>query len=408
MKILLLTQYFWPEDFRINDLAAGLVQKGHEVTVITGIPNYPGGKYFSGYGLFRNLRQEHCGVKVLRLPVIPRGKGGRLRIAINYLSFLASTLIFAPFLCRGKIDVIFFSLSPLAEGIPAVLLKKLKKASLVFWVQDLWPESLSASKVFLNPFLHDIIRKIISRIYNSCDRILVQSRSFAPFINKMGVAQERISYFPNFAEDFYQPLEPGPDAPERKVLPRGFIVMFAGNIGASQDFPTIISAAEKLKEHPQINWVIIGEGRMLRWAQEEVSARNLSRNVIFLGKHPAQMMPRYFALADVLLVTLKDEEIFKLTIPSKLQSYLACAKPVIASLAGEGARIIEESRAGFSCRPEDPSMLAELVLKMYHIDVQERRVMGLKGREYFENNFCRTMLINQLDELVGKIRGART
>jgi glycosyltransferase involved in cell wall biosynthesis len=320
---------------------------------------------------------------------------------------MASALVFVPFLCRGKFDLIFFSLSPIAEGIPAVVLKLLKRAFLVFWVQDLWPESLSASKVFQNSFFHNIIRKIVSLIYNSCDKILVQSRSFIPFIAKMGILDERISYFPNFAEDFYKPLDLSFDAPERKNIPRGFIVMFAGNIGASQDFPTIISAVEKVKDYSEIHWVIIGDGRMRKWAENEIARRNLNPNFIFLGRHPPEQMPRYFALADVLLVTLKDEEIFALTIPAKVQSYLACAKPIIASLAGEGAKIIEESQAGFFCSPENPSALAELVLKMYHMDARERQAMGLNGRKYFENNFCRKKLINELDSVLEGAKGVK-
>lgn len=408
MKILLLTQYFWPENFRINDLTVGLAEKGHEVVVVTGIPNYPTGKYFTGYGLFKNSRQEYKGVKVLRLPTIPRGRGGYLQIAVSYFSFMISALIFTPFLCRGKFDLIFFSLSPVVEGFPAVVLKALKRASLVFWVQDLWPESLSASKIFQNPCLHSIIRMIVSSIYNSCDKILVQSRSFIAFITKTGISDKKISYFPNFAEDFYQPLELDVDASERKTLPQGFIVMFAGNIGASQDFGTMISAADKLRKYSDIHWVIIGDGRIRKWAQAEVAMRNLSRSFLFLGKHPVEMMPRYFSLADVLLVTLRDEEIFKFTIPSKIQSYLACAKPIIAALAGEGAKVIEESKAGFFCPPENPSALAELVLKMYHMDEHERKVMGLNGRRYFENNFSRSKLINQLDDLLKEIKEARS
>ncbi len=407
MKILVLTQYFWPEDFRINELTASLVQKGHEVTVVTGIPNYPGGVFFPGYGLLKNSRQEYRGVKILRLPLIPRGRGGRIGLVLNYFSFMISALVIAPFICRGKFDVVFFSLSPVAEGIPAVVLKMFKKASLVFWVQDLWPESLSASKMFTNTFLHTITRKVVTSIYKSCDKVLVQSRAFIPFITKMGIEEKKISYFPNFAEDLYQPVDPKDVVTERMGLPHGFIVMFAGNIGGSQDFPTIIATAEKLKDHSDIYWVIIGDGRMRQWAEDEVARRDLSRNFIFLGRHPVESMPRYFALADALLVTLKNEEIFERTIPSKVQSYLACGKPIIASLAGEGPRIIEEAGAGFSCVPESPSDLAALVLKMYHMDEGERRVMGLNGQKYFQNNFCRAKLIDELDGMLEDIKGAR-
>jgi len=408
MRILIVTQYFWPENFRINDLAVSLVQKGHEVTVMTGIPNYPGGRYFTEYGLFKNSRQEYHGVKILRLPIIPRGRGGNLRLIVNYLSFVVSGFVFVPFVCRRKFDLIFvYGLSPVTVALPAILLKRIKPVPLFFWVQDLWPESLFATGAVKSSLFLKLVKKLVHFIYHECSLILVQSKAFIPSILSFGVDSSRIAYFPNSAEELYHPLELESDAIERKKIPQGFIVMFAGNIGAAQDFSTIISTADKLRDHSDIYWVIIGDGRRRQCVEDEVAARNLGHNFIFLGRHPAELMPRYFALADVLLVTLRNEEIFKLTIPSKVQSYLACAKPIIASLVGEGARIIEESRAGFACSPENPSALAELVLKVYHIDERERREMGLKGRKYFENNFCRSKLINQLDDLIKGIKGVK-
>ncbi|MFH1903620.1 MAG: glycosyltransferase family 4 protein [Candidatus Omnitrophota bacterium] len=408
MKILVLTQYFWPEGFRINDLTAGLVDKGHEVTVLTGIPNYPSGRFFPGYGLFKNLRQEYCGAKVIRVPLVPRGKSGGMNLVVNYFSFVFAASLLGPFLCRERYDVIFvYGTSPVMVGLPAILLKKIKSARLLFWVQDLWPESLSATKAVKSRVVLCFVNKLVRFIYHHCDLILVQSRAFIPSVQNFRINAERIRYFPNTAEEFYRPVELRADAVERKLIPPDFIVMFAGNIGVAQDFGTIIAAAERLKGHKDIHWVIIGDGRMLPWTREQIAAHNLRANFLFLGRHPAEMMPRYFSLADVMLVTLKNEMIFSFTIPAKVQSYLACAKPIIASLAGEGTRIIEESGAGFSCSPENPEALARLVLKMYHMAEGERHTMGLKGREYFENNFERSKLINQLDSLIKTVKGIR-
>lgn len=409
MKILLVTQYFWPEGFRINDLTAGLVDKGHEVTVLTGIPNYPSGRFFPGYGLFKNLRQEYCGAKVIRVPLVPRGKSGKINLVVNYFSFVLVASIMGPFLCRQRYDVIFvYQTSPVTVGLPAILLKKLKSARLLFWVQDLWPESLSATKAVKSRAVLYLVNKMVHFIYHHCDLILVQSRAFIPSVKNFRINTDSIRYFPNSAEEFYQPIELRVDAVERKLMPPGFIVMFAGNIGAAQDFGTILSAAEKIKDYKDIHWVIIGDGRMRQWVEKEIKARNLSTNFLLFGRQPAELMPRYFALADVMLATLKNEKIFSFTIPAKIQSYLACAKPTIASLFGEGARIIEESGAGFSCPPGNPEALAQLVLKMYHMDDTERRAMGLKGRKYFENNFERSKLINQLDSLIKTVKGATT
>ncbi len=408
MKILIVTQYFWPEDFRINDLAAGLVEKDHEVTVLTGIPNYPGGKIFTNYGMFKKLRQNYCGTKIIRVPLIPRGNESKIRLALNYFSFAFLASLLAPLVCRGKYDVIFvYEPSPITVGLPAIVLKYLKSCPVVFWVQDLWPESLSATGAISFSFVLSVVKRLVHFIFHKCELILVQSKAFIPSIQSFGIDSKRILYFPNYAEEFYRPVALKADAIERKLIPPGFIIMFAGNIGAAQDFKTIISAARKLREYSDINWVIIGDGRMRKWAEDEIARRNLNSNFIFLGRHPAKLMPRYFTLADVLLVTLKNEEIFKFTIPSKVQTYLACAKPIIASLAGEGARIIKESKAGFFCPPENPSLLAELVLKMYHMEERERQAMGLNGRKYFENTFCREKLISELDIVLEDVRGAR-
>ncbi len=400
MKILLLTQYFWPENFRINDLAAGLAQKGHEVTVLTGIPNYPSGRYFSGYGLFKNLKQEYRGAAVLRLPLISRGRGGRLRIVLNYLSFMVSALIFTPFLCRGKFDLIFFSLSPLAEGIPAVLVKKIQKAPLVFYAVDLWPESISALGVIKSPFILNGVAKIMRFVYKHCDQILVSSSGFIGPITAMGVDESRISYWPQWAENNYRMIPAGDSSTESREMPLGFRIMFAGNIGAAQGLKTIIEAADKLKYLQDIHWIILGDGRMKSWAEKEIRSRKLENSVHILGRRPIEAMPRYFALADVLLVSLKNDPVFALTFPAKIQSYMACGRPILACLNGEGAKVIQESGSGISCPADDSESLAETVLKMYNFTDTERKEMGLRGRAYFEKNFSRNVLLPRFEKWI--------
>lgn len=400
MKILLLTQYFWPEDFRINDLAAGLAQKGHEVTVFTGIPNYPGGRYFPGYGLFKNLRQKYRGVTVLRIPLISRGRGGKLRIVLNYLSFMALALVFAPFLCRRKFDLIFFSLSPLAEGIPAVLLKKIKKAPLVFYAVDLWPESISALGVIKSPFILNGVAKIMRFIYKHCDQILVSSSGFICPIAAMGIDKSRISYWPQWAEDNYRIVPAVDSSAEGREMPSGFRIMFAGNIGAAQGLKTIIEAADKLKHLSDIHWIILGDGRMKTWVEEEIRSRKLENSVHIMGRRPVETMPRYFALADVLLVSLKRDPVFALTFPAKIQSYMACGRPILACLNGEGAKVVQESGSGISCPSDDYESLAETALKMYNFTDAERKEMGLRGRAYFEKHFTRNVLLAQFEKRI--------
>lgn len=249
---------------------------------------------------------------------------------------------------------------------------------------------------------------LVRFLYKGFDRILTQSRAFISPIIKLGGKPDHILYYPNSAEELYQSLNLDLKAPEHSVLPNGFRVTFAGNIGAAQDFGTILKAAEHLKEQRDIHWVIIGDGRMFPWVDQQVQTMALNDTVHLLGRYPAESMPRFFALSDVLLVTLRKEPIFALTIPSKVQSYLACAKPVIAALDGEGARIIEEAGAGLSCPAEQPAALADAVLKMYQMKVSNRITMGKKGREYFEKNFERELLLDRLDGWMRELVSQKT
>jgi colanic acid biosynthesis glycosyl transferase WcaI len=398
MHVLIVTQYFWPEDFRINDLAVSLVGKGHRVTVLTGIPNYPAGRFFPGYGVLSRRREIYQGIEILRVPLIPRGRGRGFRLFINYFSFALLACVTGPLLCRGSYDVIFvFEPSPVTVGLPARAMKIVKRAPIIFWVQDLWPESLSATGAVSSQWILRIVERLVRFIYKGCDQILVQSRGFFQPIQRMGVGVERIRYFPNSVEEFYHPVSLENDAKERGEVPKGFRVMFAGNIGAAQDFEVILSAAGILRSHPEIQWVVIGDGRLGSWVGEQVRERGLMGTFHLLGRRPQESMPRYFALADVLLATLRKDPIFALTIPSKIQSYLACGKPIVAALDGEGARVVVESGAGRSAPSGNANALADAIMEIYRLPEHERAEMGLRGREYHETHFNRERLMDTLD-----------
>lgn len=406
MRILVVSQYFWPESFRINDLVLGLRDIGHDVNVLTGKPNYPGGVFPPGYKSWGVVREKFQGVHVLRVPLVPRGKGGSLSLILNYLSFALMASLLGPLLCRGQYDaIIVFQPSPITVGLPALLLKKIKKAPILFWVQDLWPESLTATGAVQSKLLVSLVGRLVRFIYKGCDKVLIQSEAFAKSIQSFGVDLDRLCYLPNSAEGLYRPVFVEKRAPERQQLPKGFLVMFAGNIGVAQDFNTILSAAEKLKKYSDIHWVILGDGRMLSWVKQQVLERKLTCNFHLVGRHPVEAMPRYFSLADVLLVSLKSEPIFALTIPAKIQSYLASSKPIVASLDGEGARIVNDSGAGFTPGAENPEGLANAVLEMYRMSVDKRQNMGEMGRKYFELHFDRNLLVKRLDGWLKEVKG---
>ena len=401
LSIIIVTQYFWPENFRINDLAEGLKDRGHNVEVLTGIPNYPAGKLFDGYSYLNRRKDYFKGSSVHRVPLVPRGSGGSLRLALNFISFAVSASLLGPLFCRNRYDVILvYEPSPITVGLPAISLKLVQSTPIMFWMQDLWPESLSATGAVQSKSILKLVELMVRAIYKGCDFILAQSKAFIPSIIRLGGNPERIAYYPNSAEALYRPLDVENDAPERELMPNGFLVTFAGNIGAAQDFETILSAAEKLKNTGDIHFVVLGDGRQLPWVTQQVKSRGLQESVHLLGRYPAEAMPRFFALSDALLVTLKKEPIFALTIPSKVQSYLACGKPIVAALDGEGARIVEEAGAGVACPAENPQALSEAILRLYNMPLAKRAKMGDNGRAYFNNNFEREMLIDQLEEWI--------
>jgi glycosyltransferase involved in cell wall biosynthesis len=403
MKVLIISQYFWPESFPINDVALGLKERGHKVSVLTSIPNYPSGRFYPGYSLLSSLKDSFEGMAVYRMPMMPKGNGNALHMMLYYMSLALSGSLFGPILLRKNVDLIFvYQPSPVTVGIPARVMKMISHAPILFWVQDIWPETLLATGMVRSPFLLKCVEKMVKFIYAGCDRILIQSRAFYERIQRKGVPGEKIFYYPNSAEKLYQPFRSESKITEWELMPKGFRVMFAGNIGKNQDFPTILFAAEKLKSYPEIKWVVLGDGTMRSWVEEEVRTRELGNTVHLLGRHPVKAMPRFFSLADVLLVTLKRDPIFELTIPSKVQSYLACGRPIVAALDGEGARVIEESGGGMTAPSGDADALAEIVLKMYKMRISDREKMGGHARKYFEEHFERDTLLDRLDNWINE------
>ncbi len=411
MRILIVSQYFWPENFRINDLVKELVQRGHEVTVLTGIPNYPAGKVFDAYRLQPNSFDEYEGVKVFRVPMSPRGTGG-LRLMLNYLSFVLGGVLWGPLRLRGvQVDAIFvFEPSPVTVGLPAVWLGKIKKAPVVFWALDLWPETLAAIGVVRSPRVLAWVGNLVRFIYNRCTLVLGQSRGFLGSIAKYCDDKAKIRYFPSWAEDVFtdSSVQVAPEVPD---LPDMFSVVFAGNIGEAQDMPAVLDAADRMKENAGIRWVIVGDGRKSEWLRSEVVRRGLDKQVLLVERFPVERMPSFYAHADALLVSLKRDPVFSMTIPGKVQSYLMAGIPLLGMLDGEGAAVIRDAKAGLTCDAGDSEGLAEAVQALAAMTLEERRQLGMNGRRYAEHEFGRTQLIDRLETMLEEavqINKART
>ncbi|MDA9885267.1 glycosyltransferase family 4 protein [Burkholderiaceae bacterium] len=397
MKLLVVSQYFWPENFRINDLVAEMVRRGHEVTVLTGVPNYPEGVVSAEFRADPQLFSNWVGAHVVRVPTLARGRG-RLRLVLNYLSFLLSGCTLGILKLRGQHfdSILAYQLSPVTSVLPAVLLRVFKRAPLAMWVLDLWPETLSAMGVIRSERGLALVGRLVSYIYRRCDLILAQSNSFVPLIKKRAGEAKRVEYFPSWAESIFLEgnAEPATEVP---VVPNSFSVMFAGNIGEAQDFPAILNAAEILRNEPRIRWLIVGDGRAAGWVRSEIARRNLGGQVLMLGHYPLERMPSFFRHADALLVSLKDEPIFSMTIPGKVQSYMATGIPLVAMLNGEGTEVVSGSGAGLTCSAGDAEGLACRVLELSQMKVEQRYEIGQLAKRAYMQKFERNMLLTRLE-----------
>ena len=376
MKILVVSQYFWPEEFRINDICKGLVEEGHEVEVLTGIPNYPGGKYFDGFSIFKRGPKQYDGVKVRRCFCVPRGKNSKIKLVLNYFSFAISSLFHIPFITKNKYDkVLVYQLSPITMAIPAIAIKKIKKIPMDMYILDLWPESLLSIVNIKSTKIKKTIYNICKKIYKSADAIYITSKGFKSQLINLDIQEEKITYLPQWAEDIYKDEVVLKDKKLEYLCENKFNIVFAGNIGKAQSIETIINAANICKEN-NIQWIVIGDGSEKSMAEKKVKELNIDNKVIFLGRKPVEDMPKYYNIADALLVTLGNDKLFTITIPAKIQSYMASGKPILGAISGEGNNVIKESNCGLACEAEDYKKLAELAQQMYIMTEKERKTLG--------------------------------
>lgn len=398
--ILVIAQYFYPEQFRINDICTEWVNRGYKVTVVTGIPNYPQGKYYDGYGLFKTRKEIYNGIEIIRIPLIPRGNNSMM-LALNYLSFVVSGFFWKLF-TKIKADYVFiFEVSPMTQALPGVWYAKKRKIPCYLYVQDLWPENVEIITGIKNKRIIGAIGKMVDYIYKRCTRIFTTSESFVKSIHNRGVPIEKIEYWPQYAEDFYIPIEEI-SIPEI-VKGDTFEIIFAGNIGTAQGLDILPKAAIVIKEKSdkKIRFNIVGDGRYKNELMGIVQSNGLTDMFNFIPKQPANRIPEFMAACDAALLSLTDSPLFAMTIPAKLQTYMACGIPSIASAAGETEMIIIESNCGVCSMPGNAEALAEKIIELSNKHQDELKHLGNNARKYYEENFDKHGLLDRMDHHFG-------
>lgn len=389
-KILVICQYYKPEPFRISDICEELVCRGHEVHVVTGYPNYPEGVLYEGYGKGKHIDEVINGVKVHRCYTVPR-QTGIIKRFLNYYSYaISSTKYVLSKKCvasDGKpFDVVYCNqLSPVMMAHAAIAYKKKYNVPVVMYCLDLWPESLIAGGVKRDSILYKYYHHVSRKIYQKMDKILITSRMFSEYFQQeFGFQDEKTEYLPQYAEGIFEEIE-------TKQVTETFEFMFAGNIGSIQNVDTIIKAAELLKDEP-VRFHIVGSGSDLERLKK---IGDHVENVVFYGRRPLEEMPTFYKKADAMLITLQADSVLSMTLPGKVQSYMAVGKPIIGAINGETRRVIEEAKCGYCGSAEDAAELANNI--RLFIENPEKEIMGKNARVYYEKHFEQKEFMDRLE-----------
>lgn len=400
MRILLVTQYFYPEVFKSNDLAFELAKRGHHVDALVGIPNYPEGKYFKGYGIFKKRHEVVNGVNVYRVFQTPRGKGG-WRLPVNYFTFVifGCLRVLFQFAWKKKYDcIIGHEPSPIFQAYPALLLRKLRKIPFYYWIMDLWPDAMKSGGGVKNQKLLDNVDKLVKGIYKKTDKILITSERFREPIAAKGDFADKIIYFPNWSDDILQM----DDSYEIPQLPDGFKIMIAGNLGKSQNLEAVTEVMLGLKDIPEVKWVFVGGGSRREWLEGFIKENGLEDRAVCLGQYPFKAMPAFYKQADAMLVTLRAGfPHLEAVVPARLQSYMSAGRPVLAMIGCGGADIIEDSQCGYAVPAGDSKALIEVIKNKVLTNRESFKKMGEKGRDYYMKHYRLNDCIDNLEQIIG-------
>lgn len=409
VRITFLTQWFDPEpaQFRGLPLARELVRRGHEVQVITGFPNYPTGEIYPGYQLRPWMRESMGGVDVLRVALYPSHDQKALSRIANYASFALSSAILGPLLTNAT-DVLYVYHPPPTVGTAAATFRWYRNVPVVYHIADMWPESVLESGMLGDGIGKPIVGSILARycdwVYTQCDEITVLSPGFKRLLVERGVAEEKVHVVYNWADDaVFFPRDRDQSAAAKLGLADRFNVVYAGNVGDFQGLDTIINVAATLGDIPRIQIVIAGTGVAEQRLKELANRLGLT-NVLFLGHRSIDEMPAINALADVLLVHLRDLPFFRATVPGKTQVSLASGRPILMGAAGDAADIVRRAHAGITVQPENPRELAEAIRRLYHLPTSEREAMGRRGREYYLREMSLRAGADRMEEIFESAR----
>lgn len=405
--ILLISQYFFPETFRVNDIACEWVKRGYKVTVLTGIPNYPMGKYFDGYDSKHRIRETWNGVNIIRIPLIARGNSSNklfnaAGMAANYFSFVRSGKKWVKSKEAENLhaDLVFtVEVSPMTQAMIGVWYGQRYNVPTFLYVQDLWPENVETVTGIHNKLIIWPIDRMVDKIYKETGTIFTTSPSFVEAIvnRKVPVDRAKVHYWPQYAEEFYRPMD---TVPFEGIEDDGcFRIAFTGNIGTAQGLDVLPKAAKLLKEE-RIKFVIVGDGRYQSEFERQIDALDVRHKFVMIPRVPAERIPEILSNVEAGFISFNKTPLWENTIPAKLQSYMACGKPIIASASGETKRIIDEARCGMCCPIGDAEALVEGIKLLVNAD---QKKIGKKAREYFELHFDKKKLMDEMEKYIDQI-----
>lgn len=401
-RILVVTQYIYPENFKSNELVFELAKRGHHVEVLTGIPNYPEGVYFNGYGLFKKRTERKDGVTFYRCFQSPRGrKASGLGLACNYLSFVlfATLWVLFYFMWKKRYDaIITHEPSPITQLIPAIILGKIRSVPVYSWIMDIWPDAMKNSvgeKTYKR--IAPILTSITEWTYMNSHKILITSKGFEKLICRKNDYHGKIVYFPNWSVDMSE-NNTGFKTPE---IPEGFIIMLAGNLGEAQNLDAVGECMLLLRDYKEIKWVFVGDGSWKGWLDTFIENNHLKDTAVTLGKYPGNTMPAFFQLADAMLVTLRGGFIdLDMTVPARVQSYMSAGKPLLAMIGEGTANLIKEADCGYAVPPSDYESLANIIITKVLPDKDGFKKKGANGRKMYEEQFILSQCITNLETII--------